>query len=456
MTEAASQKTNPWPFVAISILVLLLAAFLYLRLSKKEHRDVIGLPSKLPTTEGQTPPVDPREADREKWIEKSREALKAGKLDDAEVAAAEARKIRAADDLDEIQAAVDRARREIRSQEDNRFILELEKLQKDWRETWKEKSRWDEASRAFEEFRKTHPRAGTDERFLELRRQVEDYRAQSDTVYRKVVAEAESLQAKGQTGAALEKLTNALRFYPERAEAVGRLRNEWETALLEKEMVRINDVEVIVGSDDPSDENPKRTFRGKAFRIDRYETTNEEYAAFLAANPGHRPPPYWKGGKMPVGGEKYPVTHVSLRDAEAYATWAKKRLPTEEEWEKAARFVGGRKFPWGDDFTPPGSSDFFANSVEYWQHYKTRNPGPLPVGTFPNGKSGFGVYDTAGNLWEWTSTRVVREIDGQKTELAVLKGGSFMTSQVALRCANRLLDDPDFGHPDYGFRCVKD
>ncbi len=456
MTEAASQRTNPWPFVAISILVLLLAAFLYLRLSKKEHRDIVGLPSKLPAVEEKTPPVDLRETDRENLVEKARAALQSGKLDDAEAAVAEARRIRSSDDLDEIQAAVEKTRREIRGQEDNRFVLALEKLQKDWRETWKEKSRWDEASRAFEEFRKTYPRAATDERFLELQRQVEDYRAQSDVVYRKVVAEAESLQVKGQIGVALEKLRNALRFYPERTEAVERLRGEWETALLEKEMVRINDVEVIVGSDDPSDENPKRAFRGKAFRIDRYETTNEEYAAFLAANPERRAPPYWKNGMMPAGGERYPATHVSLRDAEAYVKWAKKRLPTEEEWEKAARFVDGRKFPWGDEFTPPGSSEFYANSVEYWQHFKTRNPGPLAVGTFSNGKSGFEVYDVGGNVWEWTSTRVVQEIDGQKTELGVLKGGSFMTSQKALRCANRLLDDADFGHPDYGFRCVKD
>lgn len=453
MTEAASTKTNPWPFLAISLLVLLLAAFLYLRLGK---RNLVSPQPAQPVDDAfAAHRTDPLEAEWSQRVEKARALLKEGKLEEAAAVVEEARKIRDHIDLADLTTSIESARTQLARQEEAQFALELDQLRQKWEEGWEKNCRWDEARKAVEEFAKKFSRVATDEDFKGLRKRIEGERAKHEEAYEMSLEEAKSLQREGKTSSALHALERALSFFPERAKDVEAIRGEWARAVHEKEMVRINDAEVWIGDDGVEDEKPKRKFKGAAFRIDPHEVTNEEYALFLAAT-GHPAPRHWRDGRFPPGRENHPVTHVSLLDAEAYAKWAKKRLPTAEEWEKAARFIDGRKFPWGDEFPPPGSSEFFANSFEYWQERKTQNPAPLPVGSFPNGKSGFEVYDMAGNVWEWTSTRVTVERDGKPVEMAVLKGGSYMTTQDALRCSNRLLDEVDLAHPDYGFRCVRD
>lgn len=453
-----ARKSSPWPLAAIGVVVLLLSVFLYLKLSRKPSTPdaAENRPSGPSKRDADGKPIDVR---RREHLERARTCLEEGRLEEAAAALEEARKLGPGDDLDELQTALEKSRQDRQAAEERRKLDQaLGELKEKWDSLWKPKYLWDEAHAAVVEFVKKFPAGARDSNFEALRRQIEINRDEHDAAYRNNLELARKLHAEGKTAQALSRLQVAASFYPERASEVARIRGEWESALLDKEMVRINDVEVWIGSDEVEDEKPRRRYKGAPFKIDKYEVTNEEYAAFLSAHPSHPAPIYWKNRKYPPEMAKFPVVTIRLADAEAYAKWAKKRLPTAEEWEKAARFIDGRRYPWGEDFPQAGSGEFLANSWEYWQHNADRGraPSPLAVGSFPNGRSGFDVYDMAGNVWEWTSTRVVVERDGQKVEMGVLKGGSYMTSRDALRCSNRLLDEVDFGHPDYGFRCVRD
>ena len=136
--------------------------------------------------------------------------------------------------------------------------------------------------------------------------------------------------------------------------------------------------------------HPQHTVKLKAYRIDKYLVTNAQYARFVAAT-GHRPPSDWKNGKIQQGALLYPVTMVNWYDAAAYAKWAGKRLPTEAEWEKAARGTDGRRWPWGNEMDPARLNTYY-------------NVGSATdVTTYANGVSPYGVYDMAGNVDEWVA-----------------------------------------------------
>ncbi len=138
---------------------------------------------------------------------------------------------------------------------------------------------------------------------------------------------------------------------------------------------------------DPQD-HPQHTVRLPEYRIDKYLVTNAQYARFLAAT-GHRPPSTWKNGRIQDGQLLYPVTLVNWYDASAYAHWAGKRLPTEAEWEKAARGTDGRRWPWGNTMDPKRLNTYY-------------NVGSATnVDTYKNGVSPYGVFDMAGNVSEW-------------------------------------------------------
>jgi formylglycine-generating enzyme required for sulfatase activity len=146
-----------------------------------------------------------------------------------------------------------------------------------------------------------------------------------------------------------------------------------------------------------ADEWPQRSVYLDAFAIDQVEVTNERYMAFVTAT-GHRNPPnpYGTGPLTSINGiEQLPVVQTSWYDAKAYCGWAKKRLPTEAEWEKAARGADGRRFPWGNE--APTSKR--ANFDREWADEKTLSP----VGSLPEGDSPYGVKDMAGNAREWVS-----------------------------------------------------
>ena len=145
------------------------------------------------------------------------------------------------------------------------------------------------------------------------------------------------------------------------------------------------------------DESPQRSVYLNEFAIDQVEVTNERYMAFVKST-GHRTPPnpYGTGPLESIKGiEQLPVVQMTWYDAKAYCTWAKKRLPTEAEWEKAARGTDGRMYPWGND--PPTARH--ANFDREWEDEQTLHP----VGSVPGGDSPYGVKDMAGNVREWVS-----------------------------------------------------
>jgi formylglycine-generating enzyme len=146
-----------------------------------------------------------------------------------------------------------------------------------------------------------------------------------------------------------------------------------------------------------ADERPQRAVYLDAFVIDQVEVTNERYIAFVKST-GHRTPPnpYGTGPLASLTGiEQLPVVQTTWYDAKAYCAWAKKRLPTEAEWEKAARGTDGRLYPWGNE--PPTAKR--ANFDREWEDEKTLHP----VGSVPGGDSPYGVKDMAGNVREWVS-----------------------------------------------------
>jgi formylglycine-generating enzyme len=165
-------------------------------------------------------------------------------------------------------------------------------------------------------------------------------------------------------------------------------------------MVTIPAGEFLMGNPEGkgrADEWPQRSVYLDEFAIDQVEVTNERYLAFVATT-GHRSPPnpYGAGPLSSVEGiEQLPVVQATWYDAKAYCSWAKKRLPTEAEWEKAARGTDGRLFPWGNE---PATSKR-ANFDREWEEEKTL----YPVGSMSDGDSPYGVKDLSGNAREWVT-----------------------------------------------------
>ena len=152
---------------------------------------------------------------------------------------------------------------------------------------------------------------------------------------------------------------------------------------------------LALGLDKPwyADETPKRRLALSDFYIDKHEVTNLQYYIFCQAT-DHRPPPIWRGLKYPEGQDDFPVTTVSFFDATAYAEWAGKTLPTEEQWEKAARGPNDHLYPWGDRF------DFSKANISQSPRRKM-GQGLKAVGQYPEGASVYGAEDMIGNVWEW-------------------------------------------------------
>ena len=221
---------------------------------------------------------------------------------------------------------------------------------------------------------------------------------------------------------------------------------------------------------------PVHTVYVDAFYIDTHEVTNAEYKTFVLANPqwqkGRVPDGLhdgnylsdWEGNNYPVGKGDHPVTHVSWYGAMAYAAWAGKRLPTEAEWEKAARGgLVGKKYPWGDTITP--------NDANYWTGVR----GTTAVGSYA--ANGYGLYDMAGNVWEWcldvydwnfysyslsrnplSRARNVYEIVNNFISVKsnrMVRGGGWCDGSQFLRAARRISSTPSLTNIISGFRCAR-
>ena len=213
------------------------------------------------------------------------------------------------------------------------------------------------------------------------------------------------------------------------------------------------------------DEYPERQIFLNAFYMDTFEVTNGRYLEFIKAT-GHRLPEHprdkkltlWQGATVPETFREHPVVNADWHDAEAYCTWAGRRLPTEAEWERAARGTTGRRFPWGD-MEPTRT---LANYLNQW-----RNGGGLePVGSHPQGASQEGVQDLQGNVWEWVDDWYdphsyekgpVRNPKGpSQGTRKVIRGSGWESEAPLLRSAHRLSSDPRNRNHSLGFRCAMD
>jgi formylglycine-generating enzyme required for sulfatase activity len=201
-----------------------------------------------------------------------------------------------------------------------------------------------------------------------------------------------------------------------------------------------------------ADERPVGRVAVAAFRIARTTVTNDQYAVFVAAT-GHAAPGHWPGTEPAAERGGHPVTHVDWHDAIAFCAWAGVRLPTEAEWELAARGTDGRTYPWGEAAPTPRH----VNGCGWLGS-------TLAVGGFPDGASPWGVLEMSGGAWEWTSSRYRpypwRADDGREDPTApgprVLRGGSFNHPAPDLRCASRGRLHPDARDEYIGFRVATD
>jgi formylglycine-generating enzyme required for sulfatase activity len=202
-------------------------------------------------------------------------------------------------------------------------------------------------------------------------------------------------------------------------------------------------------------EAPRRRVRLESYLMDRFEVTNAEFAAFLERRPEWRPdriPPryhngeylrHWASALYPSGKGDHPVTFVPWAAARAYCESAGKRLPTEAEWEYAAR--GGAKgdaFPWGETLPDSSSANWSGASLG----------GTAPVGRYP--PNGYGLYDMAGNVWEFTADEWPTGSDG--VERYGIRGGSYGAAAVNLRVRFRDSHPATGAGPHVGFRCARD
>ena len=215
-------------------------------------------------------------------------------------------------------------------------------------------------------------------------------------------------------------------------------------------MVYVPGGEFTFGSDDGrEDESPQQTMVVNGFNIDIHPVTAGDYAAFVEAT-GQRAPRTWQDGQIPAGKENHPVVWVSWNDAVAYCAWADKRLPTEAEWEKAARGTDGRAYPWGDTFDGGQCNSREGNLGD-----------TSPVGQYADGASPYGVQDQAGNVWEWTGDWYdahrgsVYQVERFGETYHVMRGGSWFDGADAVRSTSRNSGKPDFYFSTIGFRFAK-
>lgn len=241
--------------------------------------------------------------------------------------------------------------------------------------------------------------------------------------------------------------------------------SQWQTL---KAQVSVPAGIFIMGTDNTrtNEENqPAHEVHTAAFLMDKYPVTNAQYARFVA-DASYRPPLSWNKGKITKGQEMHPVTMVSWYNARDYCAWAGKRLPTEAEWEKAARGTDGRRWPWGENMDSSRLNTYY--SVGH----------TTDVTAYPQGASPYGAMDMSGNVFEWVfdefspypGSKVAREaFKPSASDIAnsgsesvergifrVLRGGSWKSDPFSSAVYHRNYSLPNLASDFFGFRCAAD
>jgi formylglycine-generating enzyme required for sulfatase activity len=238
-------------------------------------------------------------------------------------------------------------------------------------------------------------------------------------------------------------------------------------------MVTIPAGDFLMGTDSERSDKynqPQHTVFLPEYRIDKYPVTHAEFAKFVAVTQ-HRPPLDWADGSIPDGKTLYPVTMVTWNDAVDYCKWNEKHLPTEAEWEKAARGTDGRRWPWGNQMD--------ANRLNTYYHVGSSNE----VMTYKSGVSPYGVFDMAGNVSEWTASDFLpyagsaemagtfqpkkvqaTTADDRNMKVAdlvpvegvfkVRRGGSWKSDPFSTSAYHRNFSMPYYASNFFGFRCA--
>ena len=216
-------------------------------------------------------------------------------------------------------------------------------------------------------------------------------------------------------------------------------------------------------------ERPEHKVYVNSYAIDQFEVTMSLYDKFLEAT-GRRPPPLWDKGAVGSVGDR-PAVGVTWGDADAYCQWAGKRLPTEAEWEKAARGTDGRRYPWGHmqpfvDIANYNRGAWVSYSITLVQVKSGVKGMSVRHGLKEGGKSPYGLYHMAGNAAEWVSDWYDREYyqtspernpaGPESGEKRVIRGGSWTDLPSGIRSTIRVAASPDYRDLTVGFRCAMD
>ena len=274
---------------------------------------------------------------------------------------------------------------------------------------------------------------------------------------RRLKKQADAPFKKGDKASVLARITasNALA----RLESGQVVSHFWKLPCGEPEWIAIPAGEFWMGDDQSeyADEKPQHKLFLPEFQIARVPVTNAQYVLYVQ-DAKAKPPEHWRGGTVPPGLENHPVVNVNWKDAIAYCKWLEEKiqkpvsLPSEAEWEKAARgSTDKRSYPWGDDWL-----ELHCNSGELGLNDTT------PVGLFLNGASPYGLLDMSGNVWEWTCSLYkgypYKSGDGREEleskESRMLRGGSWYVDHRYIRCANRFRLVPAYFLFSIGFRLV--
>ncbi len=221
-----------------------------------------------------------------------------------------------------------------------------------------------------------------------------------------------------------------------------------------EDMIYIKGAEfIMVSNDGEPDESPAHKIQLETFYVDKYEVTNARYRRFLSLTKQRRRSSYTYDPVL--GKDRQPVIGIAWDDAHDFCKWAGMRLPTEAEWELAARGSAGFVYPWGYKWNSE-----CANSVE------TGLQRPVEGGNYPLGKSPYGALDMAGNVWEWCNDYYDKSFYTQSPshnpqgppegKLRVLRGGSWFDGPTDLRVTKRRGENPKMRLSNIGFRCAKD